>query len=189
MIFRSCRAAFRGKYYRRATAGTNLALINPDLANMFPDSEAVNRALRVLAEAAQNGSRLQTRTRAFRTGECCHPGRHKPVPLGRLAFPAPAPQIISFNNSGRGWGITTLFTSMPFSPTTRAPASTALLHGGDVARQGDEGFASQRHGQADLDQLDVGGLDGRVGAFDQSGHRERFHDAERFQRPPPCSIR
>jgi hypothetical protein len=43
----------RGKYYRRATAGTNLALIDPDLANMFPDSEAVNRALRVLAEAAQ----------------------------------------------------------------------------------------------------------------------------------------
>jgi hypothetical protein len=43
----------RGKYYRRATAGTNLVLIEPDLANMFPDSEAVNRALRVLAEAAQ----------------------------------------------------------------------------------------------------------------------------------------
>ena len=40
----------RGKYYRRATAGTNLVLIDPDL---FPDSEAVNRALRVLAEAAQ----------------------------------------------------------------------------------------------------------------------------------------
>jgi hypothetical protein len=43
----------RGKYYRRATAGTNLVLIEPDLANLFPDSEAVNRALRVLAEAAQ----------------------------------------------------------------------------------------------------------------------------------------
>ena len=43
----------RGKYYRRATAGTNLVLIEPDLANMFPDSESVNRALRVFAEAAQ----------------------------------------------------------------------------------------------------------------------------------------
>jgi hypothetical protein len=43
----------RGKYYRQATAGTNLVLIEPDLANMFPDSGAVNRALRVLAEAAQ----------------------------------------------------------------------------------------------------------------------------------------
>ena len=46
----------RGKYYRRVTAGTNLVLIEPDLAHMFPDSEAVNRALRVLAEAAQTAS-------------------------------------------------------------------------------------------------------------------------------------
>jgi hypothetical protein len=43
----------RGKYYRRAAAGTNLVLIEPDLANLFPDSETVNRALRVLADAAQ----------------------------------------------------------------------------------------------------------------------------------------
>ena len=42
----------RGKYYRQAIAGTNLVLIEPDLANLFPDSESVNRALRVLAEAA-----------------------------------------------------------------------------------------------------------------------------------------
>jgi len=47
------RGGVRGKYHRRATAGSNLALIDPDLANLFPDSQAVNRALRVLAEAAQ----------------------------------------------------------------------------------------------------------------------------------------
>jgi len=51
----------RGKYYRRATAGTNLVLIEPDLANMFPDSEAVNRALRVLADAAQTASASKRR--------------------------------------------------------------------------------------------------------------------------------
>ena len=51
----------RGKYYRRATAGTNLVLIDPDLTNMFPDSEAVNRALRVLAEAAQTASASKRR--------------------------------------------------------------------------------------------------------------------------------
>jgi hypothetical protein len=28
-------------------------LVEPDLLNVFPDSEAVNRALRVLADAAQ----------------------------------------------------------------------------------------------------------------------------------------
>ena len=43
----------RGKYYQRAKAGTNLVLIEPDLAGLFPDSEAVNRALRVVANAAQ----------------------------------------------------------------------------------------------------------------------------------------
>jgi hypothetical protein len=42
----------RGKYYRQAIAGTNLVLIEPDLANLFPDSASVNRALRLLAEAA-----------------------------------------------------------------------------------------------------------------------------------------
>jgi hypothetical protein len=47
------RGGVRGKYYRRATAGTNLVLIDPDLASLFPDSGAVNRALRVLAEAAR----------------------------------------------------------------------------------------------------------------------------------------
>ncbi len=43
----------RGKYYRCATAGTNLVRIDSDLVALFPDSESVNRALRVLAEAAQ----------------------------------------------------------------------------------------------------------------------------------------
>jgi len=47
------RGGVRGKYHRRATAGTNLVLLDPDLATLFPDSAAVNRALRVLAEAAQ----------------------------------------------------------------------------------------------------------------------------------------
>jgi hypothetical protein len=51
----------RGKYYRRASAGTNLVLIEPDLAEMFPNSEAVNRALRVLAEAAQSVNRRKRR--------------------------------------------------------------------------------------------------------------------------------
>jgi len=54
----------RGKYYHRATAGMNLVLIEPDLANLFPDSAAVNRALRVLADAAQ----LATPRRRRRAG-------------------------------------------------------------------------------------------------------------------------
>jgi len=46
----------RGKYYERAAAGTNLVLIEPDLATLFPTAEAVNRALRVLAEAAKSAT-------------------------------------------------------------------------------------------------------------------------------------
>jgi len=42
----------RGKYYRKATAGTNLVLIEPELTGVFPDSESVNRALRMLVNTA-----------------------------------------------------------------------------------------------------------------------------------------
>jgi hypothetical protein len=42
----------RGKYYSRATADTNLVLIDPDLTGIFPDGASVNRALRLLADAA-----------------------------------------------------------------------------------------------------------------------------------------
>ena len=43
----------RGKYYSRATAGSNVVLVDPDLAGLFPDAAAVNRALRLVAEAAR----------------------------------------------------------------------------------------------------------------------------------------
>src|SRR5258708_741362 len=51
----------RGKYHRQALAGTNLALIEPDLAKLFPDSESVNRALRMLAETAKAATATKRR--------------------------------------------------------------------------------------------------------------------------------
>ena len=57
------RGGVRGKYYRQAIAGTNLVLIEPDLAKMFPDSASVNRALRVVAEAAQTIAPAKRRVR------------------------------------------------------------------------------------------------------------------------------
>jgi len=36
----------RGKYVKTYREGTNVVLIDPDLHKLFPDSEAVNRALR-----------------------------------------------------------------------------------------------------------------------------------------------
>jgi hypothetical protein len=46
----------RGKYHRKATAGTNLVLIEPELAELFPDTESVNRALRLLADTASSAT-------------------------------------------------------------------------------------------------------------------------------------
>ncbi len=46
----------RGKYYRQATAGTNLVLIEPELTNVFPDTESVNRALRLLVDTAASAT-------------------------------------------------------------------------------------------------------------------------------------
>jgi hypothetical protein len=41
----------RGKYYKRAMAGTNLVLLDPDVARVFPDAKSVNQALRRAAIA------------------------------------------------------------------------------------------------------------------------------------------
>jgi hypothetical protein len=47
----------RGKYYREAKAGTNLVLIDPELASVFPDTKSVNRALHLLADTAESAAR------------------------------------------------------------------------------------------------------------------------------------
>jgi hypothetical protein len=39
----------RGKYARRFAQGTNLVRLESDVARVFPNSEAVNKSLRVLA--------------------------------------------------------------------------------------------------------------------------------------------
>jgi hypothetical protein len=38
--------AVRGKYYDRAIAGTNVVLLEPDVAKVFHDSAVVSQALR-----------------------------------------------------------------------------------------------------------------------------------------------
>ena len=42
----------RGKHYKAFREGTNLVLLDPDIAKVFKDSEAVNHALRLLIELA-----------------------------------------------------------------------------------------------------------------------------------------
>ncbi len=43
----------RGKYYEQYQSGTNLVRLDPDVAAAFPNSEAVNKALRSLMELAE----------------------------------------------------------------------------------------------------------------------------------------
>lgn len=43
------KSGVRGKYAKRYREGTNVVVIDPDLHKLFPNSEAVNRALREYA--------------------------------------------------------------------------------------------------------------------------------------------
>ena len=43
----------RGKFYKEYMKGTNVVLLDPDVAEVFPDSRTVNEALRVLAQVAK----------------------------------------------------------------------------------------------------------------------------------------
>ena len=42
----------RGKYANRFKTGTNIIVLEPDLAKIFPDSNAVNETLRAVAKIA-----------------------------------------------------------------------------------------------------------------------------------------
>lgn len=44
------RGGVRGKYLARCRGGTNVVLLEPDVAKVFPNAKAVNRALRALLD-------------------------------------------------------------------------------------------------------------------------------------------
>jgi len=64
----------RGKYYKRLLReGTNVVVLEPDVAKAFPTSESVNEALRVVLKAGQAARRppgrsTRTRGKAVRSG-------------------------------------------------------------------------------------------------------------------------
>jgi hypothetical protein len=47
----------RGKYAKRYAAGTNIIVLSPDVAEVFPDSASVNETLRVLIKIARQKSK------------------------------------------------------------------------------------------------------------------------------------
>lgn len=54
----------RGKYAARYRAGTNVVMLDPDVAATFKDAEAVNRALRALIAAVPVARRRIRRARS-----------------------------------------------------------------------------------------------------------------------------
>ncbi len=54
--------AVRGKYAARYRQGTNVVVLDPDVAKAFTDSEAVNRALRAILEAIPSRPKRRARS-------------------------------------------------------------------------------------------------------------------------------
>lgn len=48
------RGGVRGKYYERYQKGTNVVVLDPDVAAVFRDSQSVNQALRLLIDVAKS---------------------------------------------------------------------------------------------------------------------------------------
>jgi hypothetical protein len=58
----------RGKYLEAYRAGTNLVLLSPEVAKVFPTEESVNEALRHLIEVAQKSIGPTKRTSRRKAG-------------------------------------------------------------------------------------------------------------------------
>lgn len=51
--FATMQGGIRGKYSKRYSEGTNIVLLEPDVAEAFPNDEAVNQALRGVLNTAR----------------------------------------------------------------------------------------------------------------------------------------
>lgn len=57
----------RGKYVSRLAEGANIAVLDSDVASVFPDSASVNEALRALAQIIQSSSSKRSPRRVKHT--------------------------------------------------------------------------------------------------------------------------
>lgn len=59
------KGGFRGKYVKRYRSGTNLVLLEPDVARAFSNERAVNEALRLVIQLTKiRGGKKPKQTRA-----------------------------------------------------------------------------------------------------------------------------
>jgi hypothetical protein len=56
----------RGKYFKRYQTGSNVVILDPEIAAVFKDSESVNDALRSLIKAAGHTETLLRTRKALR---------------------------------------------------------------------------------------------------------------------------
>ena len=56
------RTLVRGKYVARLQASSNVVILDPEVAELFPNAAAVNAALRSLAEIAKRADSLRSRS-------------------------------------------------------------------------------------------------------------------------------
>ncbi|MBI1815397.1 MAG: hypothetical protein HYR72_10495 [Deltaproteobacteria bacterium] len=54
----------RGKYVRRYAEGTNVVVLDADVAKMFPDRESVNEALRAVGRVVEMRNQRRGRLKA-----------------------------------------------------------------------------------------------------------------------------
>nr|VFK31300.1 MAG: hypothetical protein BECKMB1821G_GA0114241_108112 [Candidatus Kentron sp. MB] len=59
----------QGKHYRAYQEGTNIVFLEPDIAEVFKDSEAVNHALRLLLNLMENDIVISSSHRHFEQSE------------------------------------------------------------------------------------------------------------------------
>ncbi|MBZ5495725.1 MAG: hypothetical protein LAP85_04935 [Acidobacteriia bacterium] len=53
----------RGKYAKQFAKGTNIVILDPDVADLFPDSKTVNEALRALTRIAHRQRKKAARSK------------------------------------------------------------------------------------------------------------------------------
>ena len=82
--FHSMKGGMRGKYVRRLREGTNVVLIEPEVADAFPTEQAVNEALNGVlntTRAVRNMGGLPNKTRQPTGRAGRKPATRKPRPV------------------------------------------------------------------------------------------------------------
>ena len=80
------RGGVRGKYAGRYAKGTLVVVLDPDVAEMFPDRESVNEALRAVGQVVEMRERRRTRSNKGAAPDRGHGARrakHAASSLGR----------------------------------------------------------------------------------------------------------